>query len=94
MDRVERRTRMLDGLAEQWKRKWPGRSVTIAGSTGSVPATAKLMRVVARIPDGAVVLPGLDTETDEATWNLIEVDTTHPQHALAILLRTMSVPRR
>ncbi|MBM85656.1 MAG: double-strand break repair protein AddB [Rhodospirillaceae bacterium] len=93
VDLVERRNRMLDGLAKRWTCKSPSRPVTIAGSTGSVPATAELMRVVARITNGAVVLPGLDTEVDEATWSLIESDTTHPQHALAILLRTMSVPR-
>ncbi|MBD3997439.1 hypothetical protein GUH83_10935, partial [Xanthomonas citri pv. citri] len=35
--------------------------VIAAGSTGSMPATAKFLHVVAKLPNGAVVLPGLDT---------------------------------
>ena len=42
-----------------------------AGSTGSMPATAKLLATIAKLPHGAVVLPGLDTDLDDATWTLI-----------------------
>ena len=35
-----------------------------AGSTGSVPATAALLRTIAYMPNGAVVLPGIDLELD------------------------------
>jgi ATP-dependent helicase/nuclease subunit B len=45
--------------------------VIAAGSTGSIPATAELMAAIAALPHGAVVLPGLDTDLDEDTWNLI-----------------------
>ena len=45
--------------------------VIVAGSTGSIPATAELIATIARLPHGAVVLPGLDTDLDEATWRLI-----------------------
>ena len=34
--------------------------VIAAGSTGTVPATARLLKVIASLPNGAVVLPGLD----------------------------------
>ncbi len=34
--------------------------VIAAGSTGSMPATAALIATIARLPHGAVVLPGLD----------------------------------
>jgi ATP-dependent helicase/nuclease subunit B len=72
--------------------------VIAAGSTGSTPATAKLLHVIARLPQGAVVLPGLDTELDEAAWQSIGGVTTaqdtfstppssnHPQFALHNLL--------
>jgi ATP-dependent helicase/nuclease subunit B len=43
--------------------------VIAAGSTGSMPATAKLLATIATLPHGAVVLPGLDTELDEAAWS-------------------------
>jgi ATP-dependent helicase/nuclease subunit B len=45
--------------------------VIAAGSTGSIPATAALVAAVAKLPHGAVVLPGLDTDLDEPTWRLI-----------------------
>src|SRR4051794_26666286 len=42
--------------------------VIAAGSTGSMPATAKFLHAVAALPQGAVVLPGLDTDLDEEAW--------------------------
>ena len=46
--------------------------VIAAGSTGSMPATAELIATIARLPHGAVVLPGLDTDLDDASWDMIE----------------------
>ena len=43
----------------------PTGPVIAAGSTGSIPATAELLSAIARLPRGAVVLPGLDREIDE-----------------------------
>ncbi|MDB5630439.1 MAG: helicase/exodeoxyribonuclease subunit [Tardiphaga sp.] len=74
--------------------------VIAAGSTGSMPATAKLLHAIARLPDGAVVLPGLDIDLDEAAWNLIggAGDTppasNHPQFALHGLLARFGIARR
>ncbi len=45
--------------------------VIAAGSTGSMPVTAKFLHAVAALPHGAVVLPGLDTDLDDAAWQLI-----------------------
>ena len=42
--------------------------VIAAGSTGSMPTTAKFLHAVAKLPQGAVVLPGLDTDLDEESW--------------------------
>ena len=41
--------------------------VIAAGSTGSMPATAKLLATIAKLPHGALVLPGLDMELDDAS---------------------------
>src|SRR5436190_1201174 len=38
--------------------------VIAAGSTGSMPATASLLATIAKLPHGAVVLPGLDTDLE------------------------------
>ncbi len=88
---VSRRDKMLGMLAEAWAENPPVGKVIAAGSTGSVPATANLLSVVARMPDGMVVLPGLDQTITDDCWNL--VDPTHPQTAMKSLLDTMGVSR-
>ncbi len=54
--------------------------VIAAGSTGSMPATAKLLATIAKLPHGAVVLPGLDTNLDKESWRLIAGDGDAPAH--------------
>jgi ATP-dependent helicase/nuclease subunit B len=67
------------------------RPVIAAGSTGSIPATAGLLKAIAALPRGAVVLPGLDTglTTDQHQRLLSEREAPHghPQYGLAKLLR-------
>jgi ATP-dependent helicase/nuclease subunit B len=80
--------------------------VIAAGSTGSMPATAKFLQAVALLPHGAVVLPGLDTDLDEEAWHSIggvkdalgnftqRPTSNHPQYALHSLLRRLGIARR
>ncbi len=89
-----RQNRLIAAEAERLKRS--GAPVIAAGSTGSIPATAELLDTIARLPNGAVVLPGLDTELDDDTWrSLVENDAapSHPQFALAGLLRRFGIDR-
>jgi ATP-dependent helicase/nuclease subunit B len=81
-----RRTHLLTALADLWRDKPPSSPVIIAGSTGSLPAVRRLMAVVAELPRGCVVLPGLDTDLDDAAW-----DAIGPQHPQATLKATLSV---
>ena len=79
--------------------------VIAAGSTGSMPATATLLTAIASLPRGAVVLPGLDTELDEQSWQAIGGERDgdgretapaaagHPQFAMQALLRQMKIGR-
>jgi ATP-dependent helicase/nuclease subunit B len=75
--------------------------VIAAGSTGSIPATAELIAAIARLPHGAVVLPGLDTDLDEASWRLIGGNARadilpapgHAQFALQALLARIGIGR-
>ena len=91
LDPAERRDRALALLARQWKRRPPKNPVIAAGSTGTMPATAELLGVVARLPQGAVVLPGLDRQLDEASWAALE--ETHPQYGMAQLLARLGMAR-
>jgi ATP-dependent helicase/nuclease subunit B len=77
-----------------------GGPVIAAGSTGSVPATAALLAAIARMPNGAVVLPGLDQTIDETLFAaLTDPDSddptieSHPQTALARLLPVLGIAR-
>ncbi len=84
----------------------PDGPVIAAGSTGSMPATAKFLQAVARLPHGAVVLPGLDTDLDDEAWEGIGGVTdsqgkivrhpasNHPQFAMHGLLRRLGITRR
>ena len=71
--------------------------VIAAGSTGSIPATAALLETIAKLPHGAVVLPGLDSDLDDATWATIAQDDDrthgHPQFALAGLIKRIGIVR-
>ena len=65
--------------------------VIAAGSTGSIPATARLLSAIAARPNGAVVLPGLDRGLDEASWQAL--DPGHPQFGLKQLLEQLGGTR-
>jgi ATP-dependent helicase/nuclease subunit B len=91
LDPAQRRNLALEAQARAWEARPPSDAVIAAGTTGSIPATADLLGVVARLPKGAVVLPGLDRRLDEESWR--EVDETHPQFAMARLLERLGVSR-
>ena len=91
MDVGERRVLLLRRLAERWRVEPPPQVVIAAGSTGSAPAVAELLTVIARLPNGAVVLPGLDLNLAEKAW--AEVGEQHPQGGLKRLLTRAGVER-
>ena len=101
---AERRDRLIDAEAARLTAHHDG-PVVAAGSTGSMPATAKFLNAVARLKQGAVVLPGLDTDLDEESWRTIggERDaqgkfttapaSNHPQFAMHGLLDRFGINR-
>jgi ATP-dependent helicase/nuclease subunit B len=90
IDPVDHRNRVFAAQAAAWKAQAPG-PVIAAGSTGSVPATAHLLATIAGLPEGCVVLPGLDQHLDEAGWDA--VDETHPQYGMKELLAHLEIGR-
>lgn len=108
MEPVARRDELIAREAARLAGAAPG-PVIAAGSTGSMPATAKFLDAVARLPQGAVVLPGLDTDLDDEAWAAIsrpkspkaagedrfpqEAAPTHPQFAMQALLTRMNITR-
>ena len=99
IDAADRRDRLID--AEMRRLAGRNEPIIAAGSTGSMPATAKLLAAIARLPRGAVVLPGLDTDLDEDSWRAIagsERDKiapapVHSQFAMRALLERIGIAR-
>jgi len=95
MEPAERRDHLI--AAEAARLANSTAPVIAAGSTGSMPATATLLATIARLPHGAVVLPGLDTDLDDKTWATIAEDAdsghNHPQFAMAALLAHIGIAR-
>ncbi|MCU4652482.1 double-strand break repair protein AddB [Roseibacterium sp. SDUM158016] len=86
-----RQAQLVDRLSRQWAEAPPEHPVIVAGSTGSRGATARLMQAVARLPQGAVVLPGLDRDMPQEIWARLLDERRraglggedHPQYRLA-----------
>ncbi len=91
IDPADRRNRLLRALARHWRDNPPPHPVIAAGSTGSIPATADLLTAIAGLPQGRIVLPGLDQSMDQGSWN--EVGDTHPQNAFKNLLARLGAQR-
>ncbi len=71
----------LMALAAFWEANPPYHTVIVAGSTGSLPATANLLGRIAKLPQGAVILPGFDMGTAG-----YDVSLTHSQAMMQRLL--------
>ncbi len=91
LDPADRRNRLLETQADLWRRNPPADPVIAAGSTGSIPATADLLATIAALPQGWVVLPGLDTRMSEDCWRALP--QSHPQYGLARLLGHFGLTR-
>ena len=97
LDAAERRNRLFDAQVRAWTENPPADPVIAAGSTGSIPATADLLAVIAGLPQGAVVLPGLDLEASPEAWAALEAPHPqygHPQFGMAQLLARLGVERQ
>lgn len=91
IDAADRRNRLIKKLAQHWETNPPNHPVIAAGSTGSIPATLALLKSIAAMPKGCIVLPGLDQYMDEESWEAI--DDTHPQGTLRYLLQQIGIER-
>jgi len=90
-----RRNRAILAEAERLAATPPEGPVIVAGVTGSIPATVELMRAVAGLPAGAIVLPGLDPHLDDESWaTIVPAHPEHPQFGLKKLLDRLGLQRK
>ncbi|MZR12066.1 double-strand break repair protein AddB [Maritimibacter sp. DP07] len=88
-DLEARQRRVIERISDLWTKAPPKDPVIIAGSTGSRGATAMLMETIARLPQGAVILPGYDEHMRPETWDRLDDALTaedHPQFRFHRLL--------
>ncbi|MEQ1716868.1 MAG: double-strand break repair protein AddB [Hyphomicrobium sp.] len=88
-----RRNALILAEAERLATLPPRDPVIVAGVTGSIPATVTLMRAVAALPQGAIVLPALDLDLDDKSWESVGQSPEHPQFGLKKLLDSLGVAR-
>ena len=87
-----RRARIVDALIARWQAAPPRAPVIVAGSTGSRGATRRLMEAVARLPEGAVVLPGFDAHMPADHWAALDSahhGEDHPQYRFLGLIEAL-----
>lgn len=91
IDPADRRNRLLKSLASLWRDYPPATPIIAAGSTGSIPAAGELLKVIANLPQGIVILPGLDLELEDDSWE--NITDTHPQATMKNVLQRMEITR-
>ncbi|MEZ5847321.1 MAG: double-strand break repair protein AddB [Geminicoccaceae bacterium] len=93
VDPPVRRRLQLDAVIESWRSAPPAGPVIAAGMTGTVPAVGRVVVAVAGLAEGCVVLPGLDRDMDEASWEVVGRTPAHPQYGLRRLLDLLETDR-
>lgn len=78
-----RQRQMVEARIASWQTEPPDHPVIVAGSTGSRGATSLFMQAVSRLPQGAVILPGVDYDLPKAVWDRLDPEEgaeDHPQY--------------
>lgn len=91
MEPMQRRVALLNALTDIWRATPPDYPVIVAGSTGTLGASARLMKCVAEMDEGLIVLPGLNTALPDSVWK--KVGPQHPQNSLKNLVEVIGVER-
>lgn len=96
IDPARRRNILIDAEKTRLATSPDHPPVIAAGSTGSIPSSARLLATIAAHPNGALVLPGLDLMLDEDSFGAIlaEDHVSHPQFGMAQLLARMGGTRQ
>jgi ATP-dependent helicase/nuclease subunit B len=110
VDAAVRRNLLFDQAARRWRDRPPDTPIVAVGVTSAAPALARLLRVIAELPNGAVILPDLDLSMDETVWAELgragraeeaggeafaaNDAVTHPQYHLKLLLNRMGIARQ
>ncbi len=93
-DSETRQRMIIQRLADHWAENPPQHPVILAGSTGSRGTTMLLMEAVAKLPQGALVLPGFDFDMPDPLWGSLADALTaedHPQFRFHKILANLGL---
>ena len=94
LDPEARQRAALVALGARWTASPPQSPILVAGSTGSRGTTSELMRLVAGLPQGCIVLPGYDDALPDQVWKALMGENApedHPQFRFSALLKALSL---
>lgn len=97
MDKEARQRQVVLNLIDQWQSAPPQHPVILAGSTGSRGTTLMLMEAIARLPQGAVILPGFDFDQPDHVWSGLDdplISEDHPQYRFYRLMKDLELTPR
>jgi double-strand break repair protein AddB len=89
-DKEARQRARVSAIATLWAEHPPTNPVIIAGSTGSRGTTMMLMEAVAKLPQGALILPGFDFDLPVEVWAALDdplISEDHPQYRFYSLMK-------
>ncbi|MEN0001636.1 MAG: double-strand break repair protein AddB [Pseudomonadota bacterium] len=95
VDPAVRRTMLLDAERSRIEASASDAPFAVIGSTGTIPATARLIETIAKRASGAVILPGYNRHMSTAVRQALESDDNlasaigHPQFGMHRLVRTI-----
>src|SRR5690606_14118038 len=92
-DPAARLVALLDARARSWQTAPPPHPVIAAGFANPIPAVGRLLRVIAGLDQGMVVLAGLDQVMEESAFDAAAAEPTHPQAGQARLLHALDARR-
>jgi ATP-dependent helicase/nuclease subunit B len=100
IDLADRRNQLIDAAERRWRVEPPTGLIVAAGISTAAPAICRLLRRIARLPLGMVVLAGLDAGMPDEEWNALGGNEdgrgaieTHPQFVLREMLDRIGIAR-
>ncbi len=94
LDIAARQRRAAELMVDSWAQTPPRHPVILAGSTGSRGMAQLLMQAVARLPQGALVLPGFDFDQPAQVWDQMGdalAAEDHPQYRYRSLMQALDL---
>jgi double-strand break repair protein AddB len=94
LDGEGRQRLVIETLVDRWAETPPNHPIIVAGSTGSRGATSLFMQAVAKLPQGAVILPGLDCDMPAHVWDMMEQKKggeDHPQYRFKAFCEALGI---